>query len=122
MGLQRNPSKISRMNVNISHEQVQTLLKNASADTLRKILSYLVGYYGDNYDSTGANIISALIAMPSDKLTPELIATANKYVGDHLGADESVNYINYNPIINCVKYEIVDTTNDSVKYTSYICL
>ena len=110
------------MNVNISNEQVQTLLKNASADTMRKILSYLVGYYGDSCDSTGANIISALIVMPSDKLTSELIATANKYVGDHLGTDESVNYINYNPIINCVKYEIVDNASGTVKYTSYICL
>lgn len=122
MGIQRSPSKISRMNISISNEQIQTLLKNASADTLRKILSYLVGYYSDNFDSTGANIVSALIAMPSDKLTSEIIATADKYVGDHLGSDERVKYINYNPIINCVKYEIIDTTSGNVKYTSYINL
>ena len=85
-------------------------------------MEYVIEYHNSNYDPVAANIVAALITMPSGKLTLELVDAARKYTGGNLAEDEDINYLSYNPIVNAVKYEIVDKNTGDVKFTSIVRL
>lgn len=109
------------MNVTLTDEQIQKLLKNASADTLRTIITYLLDYFGE-YSSISDNIVTALISMPSSVLTKELTKKADSKVLPSLDDGVIVRYISYNPISNSINYEVVDEATGDVKSTSRVFL
>ncbi len=109
------------MTINLTNDQIQKLLKNASAETLRTIITYLFDYFGD-YSSISNNIVSALISTPSAILTKEIAKNADSQVLSSLKDGEVVRYISYNPISNSVNYEVIEQNTGDVNYTSRVFL